>query len=179
MTASPETAPGKFPGAGVTVRGPRFRIRSDTDGFGMNRSRSAGKSVFRLRNYPARHQTGPESREQVSESSTGWRVPFRHQKKGYPTGYPFFYAFVRIGEIPGVCDTGINARTGPGCHVLRSQISRIPASPDPAAAEKRAVCNIPPCDSGRNPDQAFPSGFVPGRPAPAVTAGSAPLPRLL
>lgn len=23
-------------------------------------------------------------------SSTGWRVPFRHQKKGYPTGYPFF-----------------------------------------------------------------------------------------
>ncbi len=112
-------------------------------------------------------------------SSTGWRVPFRHQKKGYPTGYPFFYAFVRIGEIPGVCDTGINARTGPGCHVLRSQISRIPASPDPAAAEKRAVCNIPPCDSGRNPDQAFPSGFVPGRPAPAFTAGSAPLPRLL
>lgn len=112
-------------------------------------------------------------------SSTGWRVPFRHQKKGYPTGYPFFYSFVRIGEIPGVCDTGINARTGPGCHVLRSQISRIPASPDPAAAEKRAVCNIPPCDSGRNPDQAFPSGFVPGRPAPAFTAGSAPLPRLL
>ena len=112
-------------------------------------------------------------------SSTGWRVPFRHQKKGYPVGYPFLYAFVRIGEIPGVRDTGINTRTGPGCHVLRSQISRIPASPDPAAAEKRAVCNIPPCDSGRNPDQAFPSGFVPGRPAPAFTAGSAPLPRLL
>lgn len=112
-------------------------------------------------------------------SSTGWRVPFRHQKKGYPVGYPFLYAFVRNGEIPGVRDTGINARTGPGCHVLRSQISRIPASLDPAAAEKRAVCNIPPCDSGRNPDQAFPSGFVPGRPAPAFTAGSAPLPRLL
>ena len=113
-------------------------------------------------------------------SSTGWRVPFRHQKKGYPVGYPFLYAARPDRRDPG------GARHRDQC----PDRSRLPCASEPdfedsriagsgGCRKKRAVCNIPPCDSGRNPDQAFPSGFVPGRPAPAFTAGSAPLPRLL
>ena len=59
-------------------------------------------------------------------SSTGWRVPFRHQKKGYPVGYPFLYAFVQIGEIPGVRDTGINARTGPAAMCFGARFRGFP-----------------------------------------------------